>query len=59
MVGIGEIDPMTIKLILIGILLSGCSVAPGLEIGYWETKFTHWSKWQCVENYKPYLNKEC
>ena len=71
-IGIVEIYMMTIRLglIMVTILLTGCSAKSGVEIGYWfkekpyrgtlsKNKFHISPYWQCVENNKPFNNKEC
>jgi len=58
------------KLILIGILLSGCSAASEVKLGFWVDEKPYRGTleknrnnikpyWQCVENFTPYKNKEC
>jgi len=58
------------KLILMGVIISGCSAVSEVELGYWvdekpyrgtlEKNRNHVRPyWQCVEGFIPYKNKEC
>jgi len=53
---------------MIAILLSGCSIST--ELGFWvnekpyrgtleKNKFHVRPYWQCIEDFKPFKNKEC
>jgi hypothetical protein len=55
---------------MLGFLLFGCSAASEVKLGFWvnekpyrgtleKNKFHVRPYWQCVENYKPFSNKEC
>ena len=48
------------RVLLIIIVLSGCSVVSNSRLGHWvETYPSEYSIWQCVEPITPYRNKEC
>ena len=58
------------KLILMGVIISGCSTVSEISLGYWvderpyrgtleKNKFHLKPYWQCVEVFTPYINKEC
>ena len=59
-----------IKLIMMGLLLFGCSAVSEVDFGYWvkerpyrgtleKNKFHVKPYWQCVEVFTPHKNKEC
>ena len=59
-----------IKLIMVVLLLTGCSTVSEVSLGYWvkerpyrgtlEKNRNHLNPyWQCVEVFTPYNNKEC
>ncbi len=59
-----------IKLIMLALLITGCSTVSEAELGYWvdekpyrgtlEKNRNHvLPYWQCVEGFVPYKNKEC
>ena len=56
-----EIDLMIIRLILIGVIICGCSVASTTKFGHWVDRGSNTfpAIYQCVEAFKPYINKEC
>ena len=58
------------KLILMGVIISGCSAVSEVELGYWvdekpyrgtleKNKFHLKPYWQFVEVFTPYINNEC
>ena len=58
------------KLIMVALLLTGCSAVSEVSLGYWvderpyrgtlgKNKFHVKPYWQCVEVFTPYKNKEC
>ena len=58
------------KLIMLALLLTGCSTVSEVSLGYWvderpyrgtleKNKFHVKPYWQCVEVFTPYKNKEC
>ena len=51
---------MWIKVIMVGILLSSCSPTT-TRFGYWLDRGSNTfpGVYQCVETFKPFINKEC
>ena len=58
------------KLVLIGVIISGCSAASKVDFGYWVKERPYRGTlvknrnyvspyWQCVEVFTPHNNKEC
>ena len=52
---------MIIRLILIGFIICGCSVASTTKFGHWVDRGSNTfpAIYQCVEPFKPFINKEC
>jgi len=64
------VQVLIFKLILMGVIISGCSTVSEISLGYWvderpyrgtleKNKFHIKPYWQCVEVFTPYINKEC
>ena len=49
------------KLIMIGLLLTSWSVASTTKFGHWVDRGSNTfpAIYQCVEPFKPFINKEC
>ena len=49
------------KLLMIGFLISGCSTSSTALYGHWIERgsSTFTNRFQCVETFAPFKNKEC